>query len=112
MQQPDLAKPFSEPASAASARQNISFPKTRTGMHSHLLQAVSERLTAYGLLQEASATNFEFFASDYASQALQGVSTYFYTEAGINPFHDDFAGGTQHPISDPSNAGRGPLVCS
>lgn len=81
-------------------------------MHSHLLQAVSERLTAYGLLQEASATNFEFFASDYASQALQGVGTYFYTETGINPFHDDFAGGTQHPISDPSNAGRTPLVCS
>ena len=57
-------------------------------------------------MQEACATNFEYFASDYASAALQGVGTYFYPTAELLPFRDDFAGIGEHPISDPSNAGE------
>ena len=48
---------------------------------------------------------FEYFGAGYASQALQGVGTFFYATADVLPFGDDFAGGTQHPISDPTNAG-------
>lgn len=49
---------------------------------------------------------WEYFASGYASAALQGVSTYFYSTSLVLPYDDDFAGGTQHPISDPTNAGE------
>ena len=56
--------------------------------------------------QEASATNFEYFATGYASAALQGVGTYFYPTAEILPFQDDFAGNGEHPVSDPTNAGE------
>ena len=57
------------------------------------------------VLQEACATVFEYFGAGYASAALQGVGTFFYATADVLPFGDDFAGGTQHPISDPTNAG-------
>ncbi|CAK0787201.1 hypothetical protein CVIRNUC_010417 [Coccomyxa viridis] len=53
---------------------------------------------------EACATVFEYFGAGYASAALQGVGTFFYATADVLPFGDDFAGGTQHPISDPTNA--------
>lgn len=57
-------------------------------------------------LQEACATVFEYFAAGYAgSTELQGVGTYFYATADVLPLGDDFAGGSQHPISDPSSAG-------
>ena len=59
-------------------------------------------------LQEASATNFEYFASGYASAALQGVDTYFYPTAEVLPFRDDFTGSGEHPVSDPTGAGGWP----
>lgn len=65
-----------------------------------------------GCLQEACATNFEYFASDYASAALQAVSTYFYPTAEALPFRDDFAGNGEHPISDPTGAGEQSILCA
>ena len=56
-------------------------------------------------VQEACATVFEYFGAGYASTEGEGVGTYFYATADVLPFGDDFAGGSQHPLSDPSNAG-------
>lgn len=71
-----------------------------------LLSAPSTELqNCVCVLQEACATVFEYFGAGYASAALQGVGTFFYATADVLPFGDDFAGGTQHPISDPTNAG-------
>ncbi|CAL5229420.1 g12742 [Coccomyxa viridis] len=58
-------------------------------------------------LNEACATNFEYFASDYASAAMQGVGTYFYPTAEVLPFRDDFAMNGEHPVSDPTYADAG-----
>ena len=52
---------------------------------------------------------WEYFGAGYASPALQGVSTFFYSTALVLPFADDFAGGSQHPVSDPTNTGG--LLC-
>ena len=72
-----------------------------------MLAAISHVHTSTELcvLQEACATVFEYFGAGYASAALQGVGTFFYATADVLPFGDDFAGGTQHPISDPSDSG-------
>ena len=65
----------------------------------------THRITGVRMLQEACATVFEYFGAGYALPALEGVGTYFYATADVLPFGDDFAGGSQHPISDPSNTG-------
>ena len=72
-----------------------------------MLAAISPiyRTLSLSVVQEACATVFEYFGAGYASVALQGVGTFFYATADVLPFGDDFAGGTQHPISDPSNSG-------
>ena len=63
-------------------------------------------------MQEACATNFEYFASDYASAAMQGVGTYFYPTAEVLPFRDDFAMNGEHPVSDPTYAGEYLYLCA
>ena len=63
-------------------------------------------------LQEACATNFEYFASNYALAGLNAVGTYFYPTAEALPFRDDFAGNGEHPISDPTGAGEQLILCT